>query len=90
MFLQHALSCHVCHRSLFFIPINALVIGFPEEGGGGGGTRADVGGIWGLYGDFIKTLSPSGGGNVGTLLLVDGEKIGNEFLFLNIKVSVNI
>ena len=21
MFLQHALSCHVCHRSLFFIPI---------------------------------------------------------------------
>ena len=81
--LFHALSCHVCHRSLFFIPINALVIGFPE-------TRADVGGIWGLYGDFIKTLSPSGGGNVGTLLLVDGEKIGNEFLFLNIKVSVNI
>ena len=21
MFLQHALSCHVCHRSLLFIPI---------------------------------------------------------------------
>ena len=21
MFLQHALSCHVCHRSLFFIRI---------------------------------------------------------------------
>ena len=33
-------------------------------GGGGGG------GIWGLYGDFVQTLSPSGGGNVGTLLLV--------------------
>ena len=21
MFLQHALSCHVCHRSLLFIPM---------------------------------------------------------------------
>ena len=21
MFLQHAFSCHVCHRSLLFIPI---------------------------------------------------------------------
>ena len=24
MFLQHALSCHVCHRSLFFIPTSAM------------------------------------------------------------------
>ena len=49
----------------------------------------------GEYGDFIKNLSPSGGGNVGiydyptlgknvgTLLLVNGKKIGNKFLFLN-------
>ena len=55
--------------------MHKFVIGFPERGG----PRADVG----EYGDFIKNLSPSGGGNVGTLLLMNGEKIGNKFLFLN-------
>ena len=42
----------------------ALVIGFPE--GGGGEPRADVGEYSDFIGDFATNFCPCGGGNVGT------------------------
>ena len=37
MFLQHALSCHVCHRSLLFISIEVEMAEESSIGDGGSG-----------------------------------------------------
>ena len=47
-------------------PPNALVIAFPE--GGGGETPGRRWGHWGLCGDLEAYLCPYGGGNEGPLL----------------------
>ena len=44
---------------------NIMHLSLASPRGGGGDPRLMWGNV-GLYGDFIKNLSPSGGGNVGT------------------------
>ena len=64
--------CHIpqtgqsIHFQFLSRGIYAVVVGFPKEGGGGGGPKADVRGYGNLMGTFSTSLSPCGWGNVGT------------------------